>query len=104
MRILVTFEQIASERDDVLGTPEVWETFGRAWCEAKTQPGGETLAGAQQQATNQITLRTPWTPALAQLTANMRAVLPDGRQLGIQSATNEDLANRALVIMCVVRE
>ncbi len=99
---LVVFEHITRQRDDVLNQAAKWEELGRAYCKQTTAAGTETVPAQQTTATAPLTLSTHWSPDLAGLTPQARAVI-DGKPVGIKSVTNENGANRTLIIVCEVK-
>jgi len=103
MRTLVLVEHKTREKSDVTGDDEQWEKFCQLWCRVRTQPGIETIEGKQQVAEDLVVLETHWSVGVGRIDAQMQAVLPDGRRLGIRSAVNENEMNRTLILTCVVR-
>jgi head-tail adaptor len=103
MNTLVVIEQVTAPRNDVNGDPETWGEFCKCWCKAETGVGNEPTEGQQQVAGQPLRLETHWTEKTDAITAEMRAVLPDGRRLGIVSAVDENFAHRVVVITGVLR-
>ena len=103
MRTLVLVEHKTREKSDVTGDDEKWEKFCELWCAVRTQSGVESIEGKQLVAEDLVVLETHWSAAAGKIDATMRAVLPDGRRLGIRSAVNENEMNRTLILTCVLR-
>lgn len=100
LNVLVVFEEVTQEQDDVLNISAKWGEYAKAWCSALIAPGGEEAATKQTTSGNVWTLKTHWSQELAGVTVKMRARLADGRTLGIRSVVNDQMQNRELIVTC----
>jgi SPP1 family predicted phage head-tail adaptor len=99
-RTLVTIEYEHTPEDDRTGAGAVWKELTRAFVAVETKPGVESEHLDQQRVIERHLLSAVWTPKLAQVTADMRIRLKDGRTWNITSARNIENLNREICLEC----